>query len=305
MIDTSFLSWLYNETIAVQCSLLKALEEKDYMIYIEKSELTRKYMDKIGHYEETVIETELDVSLLEEKNKQIQISINRKEEIDIEKINRELEEIKEKKLTELNALYSQPSDPATSNINEEELSELKELYNEIVKNFHPELHSDLSDNQKALYDKALRCYQQKKLEELRIVHAMLMNTKSLGLSIDIPLTVAVSVKAADNEQKVKDAVAELKENYTLAQVVYDSFEKTEDEITLENKKRSYQKQQDLVFAEIHNLMKQFPFTAKETLNDENKTNAYLESLKQRELIAINKKNELLEEIKRKLDKERK
>ena len=105
MLEQTYLTWLGKEVSAAKYALLVALEKKDNLLYIEEPELKEEYMQKIGIYEEQILKLELEVSLQEKKKLLIQTAINRREPIDLEAIEKQLEEERSKQLHRLSETY--------------------------------------------------------------------------------------------------------------------------------------------------------------------------------------------------------
>lgn len=105
MLEHSYSKWLEKEVLAIKYALLCILEKRDQLLYIEMPVLRQSYMEKIGFYEEQVLKAELELALLEEKKQLIQTAINRREPVDLEKIEKQLEEEKNQQLEQLNENY--------------------------------------------------------------------------------------------------------------------------------------------------------------------------------------------------------
>ena len=99
------LNWLAKDIVSVKYALLVALEERDNLLYIEEPMLKEEYMQKIGVYEEQVLKLELEVSLQEKKKQMIQTAINRREKIDLEAIDKALEEERAGQIEKLNRTF--------------------------------------------------------------------------------------------------------------------------------------------------------------------------------------------------------
>lgn len=89
--------------------------------------------------------------MLQRKLELIQIKRNRRELIDMAEIDQQIE-------IERQALLVQAeTDDAASQrlpqLTEEQQAELQELYHKIVEGFHPQVHPNLTDTEKALYEK--------------------------------------------------------------------------------------------------------------------------------------------------------
>ena len=146
----TFLEWLHQNITAAQAALLHVLMYRDELKYTEAPKIYREYMEKIGHFEREAIEKELDTILLEKKERMIQACINRREKIDLEKIDAQLNQEKEQLLAQAGLHQFQEQ----KNLTPEEKEELRKLYQEIVKKFHPSVCPDLNDTQKALFNSA-------------------------------------------------------------------------------------------------------------------------------------------------------
>ena len=167
MLEQTYSKWLEKEVLAIKYALLVALEKRDKLLYVEEPALREEYMQKIGVYEEQVLKAELEVNLAEKKKQLIQTSINRREPVDLEAIKKQLEEERKEQLEQLNQNYKR--DSLQSNLSQEEREELQNLYKEIVRDFHPEVHKELTEFQKQLYKRSLAAYQKQQLEEFYIM----------------------------------------------------------------------------------------------------------------------------------------
>lgn len=289
MLEQTYIKWLGKEVTAVKCALLVALEERDNLLYIEEPALKEEYMQKIGVYEESVLHLELEVMLQEKKRQMIQAAINRREPIDLEKIEQMLEEERQKQLNHINETYK-AGKHENGTLTAEEKEELQSLYKEIVDEFHPEVHVNITAYQKELYDKALEAYKRQNLEELRLIHEMLFDSGENMLSIR-----ELSQKETQ-DMELADLIEDVLEDYSLAAELYNCFEALqEDAVLLETKKR-YENKQAVALAEIEKIQLRFPFIAKATLREESKLKEYLDSLAGRKNSAENRLNELQVEI---------
>lgn len=293
MLTQTYLKWLGQEVLAVKCTLLVALEKRDNLLYIEKPLLHEEYMEKIGSYEEQVLELELEVLLQEKKKRLVQTAINRREPIDLNRIEEQLEEERTDQLNRLNYSHKTETQESRIFVNEEK-EELKTLYKQITQDFHPQVHPNLTENQKVLYHKALDAYKRQNLEELRLIYDMLYNAQEDGISISIPISIVLS--ESTDEQKINEITEDLMEDYSLAAELFPCFEPLEEDTLLKNTKAEFEKKQELVLNEIESILNSFPFIAKETLRNEEKTKTYILSLKGRENTAKLKTEELQREI---------
>ena len=250
-----------------------ALEKRDKLLYVEEPALREEYMQKIGVYEEKVLKVELEVHLAETKKQLIQTAINRREIVDLEAIEKQLEEERNKQIEQLGQNYNR--DSLKSDISQEERDELQKLYKKIVSDFHPEVNKNLTDFQKQLYKRALVAYQKQQLEELQLVHEMLYAKDSEEIAFEIPITTEV------DEGETLEIVEQLMEDYSLAAEVFECFTPTQEDGVLLSAKQQYEEREQSVWMEIKRIQSRFPFIAKETLRNEEMTQEYLKSLESR------------------------
>ena len=293
MLESNYTKWLKNEVYAIQRALIVALEKRDNLLYIEEPALKEEYMQKIGGFEEQVLKAELDVALAEKKKQLIQTAINRREPIDIEAIEAQIEEERKEKLEELNKSYNKES--LHSTMSDEDKEELQKLYKEIVRDFHPEVHKDLTDFQKQLYERALAAYQRQQLRELRLVYEMLYarDIEDVGLE--------VSDSDTDEDDNQDEYIDKLQEDYALASELFECFEPLEKDGILLSSKKQYEGIEKGIWEEIERIQMRFPFTAKETMEDEEKTKEYLKSLETRMRMCDNELTKLNAQISKLLE----
>ena len=290
MLEQTYLNWLGKEVIAAKYALLVALEKRDHLVYIEEAELKEEYMQKIGMYEEQVLKLELEVSLQEKKKQMIQAVINRREPIDLDAIEKQLEEERSNQLKRLNETYK-AGEHEKERLTAEEKEELQNLYKEIVRVFHPQVNNEMTDMQKSLYQKALEAYKRQNLEELRLIYDMLFSEDTEGL-IETPEIVSEDTET----EEIKEIAKELMEDYSLAAELYPCFEMLEEDAVLHSAKTKYEDMQAAIVAEIEGILNRFPFIAKETLRDGVKLKIYLDSLSGRMNSAKDRVDELKAEI---------
>ena len=120
MLEHSYSKWLEKEVLVIKYALLCVLEKRDKLLYVEIPALKEKYMEKIGFYEEKVLKEELELLLLEKKKQLIQAAINRRQPVDLEKIEKQLEEEKRKQLDQLNENYKNDTDKFMNEIEQGE-----------------------------------------------------------------------------------------------------------------------------------------------------------------------------------------
>lgn len=289
--NSCFAGWLAQEVESAQNALLTRIEQLDTLRYVEAPKLRNEYMVKIGTTEDEVLNAELDAKMLQRKLELIQIKRNRREPIDMAEIDQQIE-------AERQALLVQAeTDDAASQrlpqLTEEQQAELQELYHKIVEGFHPQVHPNLTDTEKALYEKAVDAYRNRNLAALKLIDEILFKD-----GIAFALKTTLSVVEEDEQQQAAVLAEVLSADYTLAKQLYPYFVPQQQDAVLRSAAERYTAQRTALEAEIEQLQRVFPFTARETLASEEKTKAYLEQLTQRKFRAQDAKKQLTQKLNR-------
>lgn len=288
----TFYDWLTREVATSRMALIEAYECRDRLLYVEAPPLRQRYMDKIGVVEEAVLEAELEVSMLRRKAEMLQIAVNRRESIDLEKIDRELEREREQQVAELEqkdlTLHELPQ------LTEQQAHTIQRQYREITSNFHPAMNPDATDTQRELYEKAMEAYKMQDVEAMKAIY------DSLFLPVDeVAYTDPNDSKVPAPEvrrENYRTIASELATDYYLAKKLYDCFAPLEEDRVMLDALRSYDDQRQAVEDEIQQIRNGFPFNAAATMDDPAKTNAYLAELQVRASRCEEEKSELEKKI---------
>ena len=287
--NSCFTGWLAQEVESAQNALLTRIEQLDTLRYVEAPKLRNEYIVKIGTTEDEVLNAELDAKMLQRKLELIQIKRNRREPIDMAEIDQQIE-------AERQALLVQAeTDDAASQrlpqLTEEQQAELQELYHKIVEGFHPRVHPNLTDTEKALYEKAVDAYRNRNLTALKLIDEILFKD-----GIAFALKTTLSVVEEDEQQQAAVLAEALSADYTLAKQLYPYFVPQQQDAVLRSAAERYTAQREETETEIEQLRQTFPFTAQSTLADPEKTKAYLEQLSLRKLRALDAQKTLIQKI---------
>lgn len=290
--DACFIGWLAQEVESAQTALLTRIEQLDTLRYLEAPRLQQEYMVKIGTVEEEVLAAELDARMLQRKLELIQIRINRREPLDMDAIDRQIETERQSLLAKAEAADSAGQAPVLS---ADELSELQRIYHRIVERFHPQVHPDVTGTEKTLYGKAVTAYQHQNLAELQLIEEILFkHTISLTLEVSLGMD-----GGGDPPQEKAAALADmLTADYTLASRLYPYFAPLEKDAVLRSAAEECTARRAALEEQIEQLQQAFPFTAASTLADPEKTNAYLDQLRLRRLRAEDTKKKLTQQLAR-------
>lgn len=288
MNNHSFTIWLNNEVITTRCMLINLYEQQDKLKYIEGPRIEKEYMDKIGTYEENVIKEEIECELLRKKQQLIQTALNRREPIDELKIDAEIEKMRQQMFQE--AIGQAPQEYAQ--LSDEQSDELQKLYHSIVKNFHPQTNTNLTNTQRELFQKAQKAYQCKDLTVLKLIHEMLYNTKENDLSQELLIEL---LKANSVSLDTNDSLVNYTTDYSLASTIFRWFKHTDEETIIFEKLTRYRQLADNIEKEMADMQSKFPYNASEILSDPEKLQAYKEELAYRLNKAIIEKERLTKE----------
>lgn len=273
MANASYSLWLLTEAATARYALITLLENKDRLLFVEAPALRAEYMEKVGYFEEKVLEAELDVTLLRRKAELIQAALNRREPIDMEEIERQTEALR-KQLTDKEEAKDM-SLKAVPALTREEREELQKMYRMIIEHFHPSVNTDITQTQRMLFDKALEAYRRQSHESMRLIFDMLFDKEASSLPPE-----AVMGKA-DANAKARQAAGALSVDYALARQLYDFFAPMETDAVLLRANEQYMKQLEMQDAEISGIQRRFPFTAREMLQNPQKTEEYALDLRAR------------------------
>ena len=274
----SFYDWMIKEVATSRMALVGLYEQKDKLLYVEAPALRRRYMENIGVYEESVLEAELEVSLLRRKAEMMQISVNRREPIDLQAIDAVLISEKEQKVAALEAgdrtLNELPQ------LSEQEEHTIQRQYREITSYFHPAMNSYITDTQKELYEKAQNAYRLQDPEAMKLIYDMLFSPQDNLVSVSVTEKRSVST-VEERREGYREIASALTTDYKLAKQLYPFFIPLEEDAVIRDSLETYNMQRKEVEAEIADILAGFPFNAAETLNDKNKTEEYLAELRVR------------------------
>ena len=287
--NSCFAGWLAQEVESAQNALLTRIEQLDTLRYVEAPKLRNEYMVKIGTTEDEVLNAELDAKMLQRKLELIQIKRNRRELIDMAEIDQQIEAERKELLAQ--AETADAAGQRLPQLSEEQQAELQELYHKIVEGFHPHVHPNLTDTEKALYEKAVDAYRNRNLTALKLIDEILFKD-----GIAFALKTTLSVVEEDEQQQAAVLAEALSADYTLAKQLYPYFVPQQEDAVLRSAAERYIVQCEETEDEIEQLRQTFPFTAQSTLADSEKTKAYLEQLSLRKLRALDAQKTLTQKI---------
>ena len=298
--EQTFYGWLEKELADRAYALVTLYEERDRLLYSDAPALRQKYMDAIGVYENEVLKTELEVSMLRRKCELMQAALNRRESISLEEIEKKVTDEKKEKLQELEAEDKTRND--YPQLGDEDSVEIQKLYHNIVSTFHPAVNTGESDTEKELYEKAVEAYRNQNLESVRMIHKMLFPHHS-DEQISVSRPVGIEEKSVKRRSNYSKKALLVETDYALAKKLYPFFVRLEEDCVILNAIDGYSEKMKAVESEIADIRLSFPFNAEATLNSVVKTDAYLSELRSRASRCEKEKEELERQVDKLLHKE--
>lgn len=285
MTEQTFSLWLKQEVLTAQNALLAMYEKLDALRFVERPKLEREYMEKVGASEAQVIREEIECEVLEKKQQLIQTAINRRQPIDEDAINQQVDAYRETLLHEAEgADQNGTADPVMQTVagmpveyaqlSGEESKELQTVYHEILKNYHPQTHPEMTAAQKELFEKAQLAYRQQNLEALKLSAEILQSSKEtsgISISFEVGLTLGSG----------SETVIEISPDYSLAARLFPFFQPTEAEIVMGEEIQRCRDASEKIASQIKAASQKFPFSAKEMLADPEQLQEYIGELNQR------------------------
>ena len=287
----TFYDWLTREVVTSRMALARLYETRDRLLYVEAPPLRQRYLALFGEAEEPVLRAELEVTLLRGKLERVRAAVNRREKIDLEKIEAEVENERQELVSEAESADLTLGD--LPELTEQETQTLQKQYHEITSSFHPAMNSDLTETQKELFEKAVEAYKVQDKEQMALVYEMLFSPEEQTVTLE-----ADNREITSEERRLgySRLAAELTTDYSLAKTLYDCFAPLEEDRVVRSTYLEYEEQRKQVQEEISMIRNSFPFSAVETMNSSEKTADYLAELRLRLRRAQEEQEELEKQI---------
>ena len=161
---------LQEEVSALEKELGKVILEQDEMVNAVKPNLEAEYQKTIGYKELECLENEIAARRIKRQIELIQAAVNRQETIEIEKVEKQLDDEFQEWYEKIDEQYQKVQE-AQSRIerlmSDEENEEFKKLYRQLVFKLHPDLNPNQSKDEKNLWNRVQLAYQGGDLEEMR------------------------------------------------------------------------------------------------------------------------------------------
>ncbi len=227
---------LADEINALRASLAELVYQRDHLKFVVCENIKMDYMLEIGNLEFNLFNLYCKFMRLKRKKEMIQTLINQGEEVDIDKIDFDLDEEFEEYQSMLDEKMKEIDDALDrkncDKLSPEDSKDLKFLYRELVKMLHPDLHPNLSEDKKEIFVKVVDAYKAGDIDGLRIYYAMMSSFDD----VDLPTLEEERDRLKALIKAVYDEISEIKSSYPYNMLVY--LEDEEMKIKKQNEIRS-------------------------------------------------------------------
>lgn len=230
---------LIREIKELKAKLCELLYERDDIAFVQCKNIETRYMIEIGVHEVALYKIHCKVLRMKKKLSLIQQRVNRKEEIDEQRIDdtldAEFDEYRKKLEEKMQQLNTAISYNNAEMLSFEDVREIKRIYYKVIKNLHPDLNPDLTQNEMELFFRAVAAYNAGDIETMRLIEKALAGDEDFDTSRD---TVRELVEERDSltesVEKVTKQIEAIK-----AEFPYNTLPLLENEEKLEEKRTEY------------------------------------------------------------------
>jgi len=229
---------LQTEVSTLEKELGKVIIEQDEMVSAVKPNLEAEYQKTIGYKELECLENEIASRSLKRQIELIQTAINRQEEIDLGKIEQQLDDEFQEWYEKVEKQYNEvkkAQDRIEGLMSDEDNAEFKKLYRQLVFKLHPDLNPKQSKDEINLWHRIQLAYQGGDLEEIR---SLIIVLESQDKAVELPSS---------------------KE-------------------TLEKRKKTITEQIQKIIAKLSDMEKEFPFNIAKNLTDKDWVSTKLQEI---------------------------
>lgn len=199
---------IHPEVANLKDQLAQLIFQYDNLISHVGPEIERQYVLEFGRYEYKLYELELNIDKLRRKLQLIQIEINHENPIDLDKIEKILQEEFEEYEKQVQAQIDEIKFLEENNpekLSESDTKKLKKLYRMLVKKLHPDLNPNQTFFELNLFYRAVYCFEHGDLKGLESVAAVLPENAGEETSPIDDLKRLI--------EEYEDKIMELKEKY--------------------------------------------------------------------------------------------
>ena len=243
---------LQTEVTTLEKEFGKVILEQDEMINAIKPNLEAEYHKTIGYKELECLENEIASRRIKRQIELLQAAINRQEEIDLDRIEQQLDDELQEWYEKVKKQYKkvkEAQDRIEGLMSDEDSAEFKKLYRKLVFKLHPDLNPNQSKDEINLWHRVQLTYQGGDLEEMR---SLMIILESQDKAVEMPSSKDIlekrKTKLADQIQKIIGKLSDMEKEFpfTMAKNLADKdwvrtkLEKIDDKIHhFEDKCREY------------------------------------------------------------------
>jgi len=168
---------LKTEVERLRAELSMLILERDHLQHQECKNIEAAYMLRVGHLEYKAFQIECEFLRLKRKVELVQAKKNRQERVELEIIERildeEFDEYAEELQEKLRAMNDALARGEGKMLTKQASAEIKTIYHEIVKALHPDLHPAMDNEHLELFHHAVFAYEHADLDELRVIRTLI------------------------------------------------------------------------------------------------------------------------------------
>jgi uncharacterized metal-binding protein/gas vesicle protein len=207
---------LHKKHTALKNQISIIIEDRADLVCHQAVALKAEYIMKIGRLEYELFKLECNIARARRKIDMIQACINLQVPIDEEHIEKQLDKEYEDYIEKLKQMASD-IDVANyledcEKLTTEETVELKKTYRAIVKLIHPDVNDNLSEEQKALWNRVTDAYETGNIEMLKVLYELALdneaieNTENMDDKNEIDI---LKTKVEFLQNKIKDLLIDI------------------------------------------------------------------------------------------------
>lgn len=245
----------------LRTELSMLLLERDELKYVICRNIETKYLVVFGGLEYRTFEAECNMRRLKRKIEIIRMKLNRQEKVIMEDIENQLDaefEDYKKQLDDWLHKMNEAIDRSKEMVlSKEDAAELKKLYRKIIKALHPDLNPEISEEQLAMFLRAVAAYEEGDLETIRIIASTLSDP-----AVENPETDKITElnKKKDKLEEMLKQVGEqisaikAKYPYTMKELLEDEDKRERRKKELEATEKEYMKQADYYQKQLDSMI---------------------------------------------------
>lgn len=209
---------LQKEIERLRTELSMLMTERDELRFVICKNIEMKYMLLLGGLEHKAFSLQCKYLRLKRKAEMIQARLNRREPVDLEEIDEELDiefaSYQEKLDEQIQKMKEAAIRSSSERLTEAETKELKKRYHRIVKALHPDLNPDVTEAQIELFHQAVMAYENGDLLTLRMIDDMVIQEELPAKTQDPALVLQTKRDQLQELAKiVRDQINEIKVSF--------------------------------------------------------------------------------------------